>query len=184
MGNGLAASRSSKLWLCCLGFWVLGCGAAVAPEPQSTVAPAPRLTELDALERDFEVSAGQLTAQLRRRELERLPQGSPGQTPVRGESQREPKDPDDERKKKQENAGAPPPAEPKVADASTPVPDYAAVGSPCDLMCRALSSMQRSASGICSLAGEEHERCRTALSRLKLAQEQVSQAGCACVAAR
>ncbi|HYJ07681.1 MAG TPA: hypothetical protein VEX18_01695 [Polyangiaceae bacterium] len=187
MGNGFDASRSLKLWPSCLGLWLLACGAAAAPEPQSTAAPPPRLTELDALERDFEVSSSQLIAQLRRRELERSPQTSspvPGQAPAPAAPRREPKDSDDERKKNQESAGAPPPAEPRAAEPSTPAPDYAAVGSPCDLMCRALSSMQRSAGGICSLAGEEHERCRKARSRLRLAEEQVSNAGCACLETR
>jgi hypothetical protein len=186
MGKGFDASRSLKLWPSCLGLWLLACGAAAAPEPQSTAAP--RLTELDALERDFEVSSSQLIAQLRRRELEGRPQDSPvpGQAPapVPAAPRREPKDLDDERKKNQESAGAPPPAELRAAEPSTPAPDYAAVGSACDLMCRALSSMQRSAGGICSLAGDEHERCRRARSRLKLAEEQVTQAGCACLEAR
>lgn len=185
MGNGFDAPRSCKLWPCCLGLWLLACGAAAAPEPPSTAAPAPRLTELDALERDFEVSSSQLIAQLRRRELEGRRQQSPvpGQATVPAAPRREPKDSDDERKKNQESAGAPPPAEPRASEPSTPGPDYAAVGSPCDLMCRALSSMQRSAGGICSLAGEEHDRCRRARSRLRLAEEQVSQAGCACLEA-
>jgi hypothetical protein len=190
MGNGLDESRSLKLWPSCLGLWLLACGAAAAPEPQSTAAPAPapRLTELDALERDFEVSSSQLMAQLRRRELEASPQSSPvpGQAavPVPAAPRREPKDADDGRKKNQESAGAPLPAEQRAAEGSTPAPDYAAIGSPCDLMCRALSSMQRSAGGICSLAGEEHERCRRARSRLKLAEEQVGRAGCACLETR
>jgi hypothetical protein len=190
MGNGFDASRSLKRWPSCLGLWLLACGAATAPEPPSIPAPAaaPRLTELDALERDFEVSSSQLMAQLRRRELDiaARPQGSPvpGRAPVTAAPRREPKDMADERKKNQGSAGAPPPAEQGAGESSAPGPDYAAIGSPCDLMCRALSSMQRSAAGICSLAGEEDERCRRARSRLKLAEEQVSRAGCACLETR
>lgn len=186
MRSGLDAPRSRKLGLSFLSLLLLACGAAAAPEPQSTSAPAPRLTELDALERDFEVSSTQLAAQLRRRELEGSPQASPapGQAPAPAAPRREAKDQDDERKKNQESAGAPPPAERRAAESSAPGPDYAAVGSPCDLMCRALSSMRRSAAGICSLAGEEHDRCRRARSRLRLAEEQVSHAGCACLEAR
>lgn len=181
--SALDVPRCRKLGLSCLGLLVIACGAAPAPEPQSPRTPAPRLTELDALERDFEVSSMQLVAQLRRRELERRPQesGLPGQAPARAEPPPKPKGQDDAPKKKEENAGAAPTAEQRASDASTPGPDYAAVGSPCDLMCRALSSMQRSAAGICSLAGEANERCRKARSRLELAGQQVSEAGCACL---
>lgn len=184
MRSGLDAPPSHKLGLFCSGLLLLACGAAAAPEPPSTSSPTPRLTELDALERDFEVSATQLTAQLRRRELERHPQesGLPGQAPGRAEPPQKPKDQDDAPNKKRESAGAAPPAEEPASDASAPASDYAAIGSACDLMCRALSSMQRSAAGICSLAGEEHERCLKARSRLKRAEQQVGQAGCACLA--
>lgn len=162
--------RSRALALTCFTLGIGGCGGAAAPAPESTQAGPTRLTELDALERDFDVSAEQLAVQLRRREVEAKP--APGDADKTLE------------KKKEEGAGsatptpAPPPA--PAQNASPAGADYAAIGGPCDLMCRALSSMRRSAGGICSLAGDQHERCRKAQLRLTLSERQVQDAGCAC----
>jgi hypothetical protein len=161
-------SRALALTGACLG--LVACGGAAAPAPQSTQAPAARLTELDALERDFDVSAEQLQVQLRRRE-------SPKDAAD---------DADEAVEKKQEEAAssatpapAPPPA-PSANASATADAEYATIGGPCDLMCRALSSMRRSAGGICSLAGDQHERCLKARSRWELSERQVQQSGCAC----
>jgi hypothetical protein len=164
--------RSRALAVTCgvLGLW--GCGGAAAPAPaqapapESTQATPARLTELDALERDFDVSAQQLAVQLQRREIESKPASEDADKPLE--------------KKKDERAAAATPAPAPAANAGAPGADYAAIGGPCDLMCRALSSMRRSAGGICSLAGNEHERCRKAQLRLSLSEQQVQEAGCAC----
>lgn len=172
----LQALRPRWLALVGAGAWLVACGAGTR-EPQSTSSPALSLTELDELERDFELSAQQLGAQLRRREVAARADVSTKAADRAGAAEakrrREPNDQDD----------ASPSGEERATDASTPAPEHAASGEPCELMCRALSSMQRSANGICSLVGEAHERCRRARSRLQLAERQVTQAGCACAAA-
>lgn len=150
-----------------------GCGAAggSGAEPKSAPAREP-LTELDALQRDFDVSEARLTAQLERQVAE----------PASAQ----------EKKK----AEATPPAEAAPAPKAATAPrdkdradDEAAtgqaqaegsVGSACDLVCRALGSMRRSADGICSLTSEQHERCTTARGRVERAARQVSAAGCLC----
>lgn len=48
-------------------------------------------------------------------------------------------------------------------------------GSPCETACRALASMDRAATHICSLAGDEHERCTNARERVRSATERVRQ---------
>lgn len=53
-------------------------------------------------------------------------------------------------------------------------------GAPCDLGCRALKSMQLSASRICELAGKESTRCQLATQRVARAAERVRAAGCQC----
>ncbi|MCA9646699.1 MAG: hypothetical protein KC492_38695, partial [Myxococcales bacterium] len=53
-------------------------------------------------------------------------------------------------------------------------------GSPCDLACRALHSMERSAERICALAGESSERCQKAKRMVQQATQRVRDAGCGC----
>jgi len=152
------------------------CGAgagAAGPEPSSAPAREP-LTELDALQRDFDTSEARLTAQLER------------QLAAPGAAQ-----------EKKVDAGllaevAPAPA-PKVATVGPSDKDRTGdettaseaqaegtVGSACDLVCRALGSMRRSADGICSLTGEQHQRCSSARGRVERAARQVAGAGCQC----
>lgn len=144
----------------CGGAAVSGSGA------ETTAAPAERapLTELDALQRDFDVSEARLVAQLERRE------GEP--PPVL------------QQKKAEEAAPADAPVAPKAAAPSRDKDDEAAppakVGSVCDLVCRALGSMRRSADGICSLTHEQHERCTAARQRTELSAQRVAAAGCLC----
>lgn len=52
--------------------------------------------------------------------------------------------------------------------------------TPCELMCRALGSMRRSATGICSLTSPSDERCVSAQQRVETAARQVTGAGCSC----
>jgi hypothetical protein len=154
------------------------CGAgagAAGREPSSAPAREP-LTELDALQRDFDTSEARLTAQLER------------QLAAPGTAQ-------------EKKADAGPPAEAAPAPASAPKAATAGprdkdragdettaseaqaegtVGSACDLVCRALGSMRRSADGICSLTGEPHQRCSSARGRVERAARQVAGAGCQC----
>jgi hypothetical protein len=53
-------------------------------------------------------------------------------------------------------------------------------GSRCDRACRALSSMQRSADGICRMSADDDDRCVRAKGRVQQATELVQSAGCAC----
>src|SRR5690606_17429357 len=53
-------------------------------------------------------------------------------------------------------------------------------GAPCDLGCRALKSMQISASRICELAGKDSSRCQRASEMVARAAERVRAAGCLC----
>jgi hypothetical protein len=48
-------------------------------------------------------------------------------------------------------------------------------GSPCETACRALASMDRAASHICVLAGDESDRCTNAKERVRSATERVRQ---------
>lgn len=56
----------------------------------------------------------------------------------------------------------------------------ASVGSTCDLVCRALASMRRSADRICEIVGEKDPRCTQARSRVEHAAQRVAGAGCTC----
>jgi hypothetical protein len=146
------------------------------------------LTELDALEHDLAVSEQRLEVQLVRRQRALADLRS-------GESE------DADSSKKTESAVPRPPEEPAGTDgeeekprrrteasqpSSPPDPAEAPVrtgkvGSPCDMACRALSSMRRSAERICELAGPSDERCARARSRVSAAEERIRQAHCECV---
>ncbi len=141
-----------------------------AETPASAPEPRQPLTELDALQRDFEVSEARLSAQLQRRQAE------PPALPQRKDRAATPAD-----------VAPSPKSAPEPRDKDVPAPEAAddapapgSVGSACDLVCRALASMRRSADGICSLTSEQHERCTGARGRVELASRQVAAAGCQC----
>ncbi len=85
------------------------------------------------------------------------------------------------------SAGPPPapaeaPAQPNTeADeqASSPAPEEESLTG-CDAACRALSSMQRAADGICELAGESDARCTSARQRVGDAKALIEKSGCGC----
>jgi hypothetical protein len=52
--------------------------------------------------------------------------------------------------------------------------------APCDVACRALESMKRSAERICELTDQADARCTGADARVRRGTEQVTRAGCAC----
>jgi hypothetical protein len=176
--------RFGRLALVGLGLWLQACGAAVPPPAATSPEPAAKqrpLTELDALQHDFDVSEQQLTAQLERRQSEVA--SGPALGEAGGEKKAQEGADKDRAAASNASRPAPPPppaAEQKPTTTRAPEADYSPIGAPCDLMCRALSSMMRSADGICGIAGESDSRCVSARLRVKLATEKVSQAGCAC----
>jgi len=50
----------------------------------------------------------------------------------------------------------------------------------CDTACRALGSMERSATYVCRLAGPADARCRNAQDRVKSARAKIDRAACSC----
>lgn len=88
-----------------------------------------------------------------------------------------------------ETAPAPPPAAPEEPGAGSEEPrkkaeasaaEDASVGSTCDLVCKALASMRRSADRICEITGDEDPRCTKARGRVSDAASRVERAGCTC----
>jgi len=69
-----------------------------------------------------------------------------------------------------------------AAGAAAPTsPQYdSASSSPCETACRALASMNRAATHLCYLAGEESESCSNARERLRAATERVRQSCSEC----
>jgi hypothetical protein len=157
---------------------IAGC-AARAPEPAqpSTEAEPSRqpMSELDALEHDLDVAARRLAEQLdkkqrepvtsERRDAEKAPPPPPPPAPPPGSKPR-PEPP----------ADAPGAGEATGSDTEA----SARVGSACDVACRALASMKRSAARICALAGDSHERCVRARAKVAEAERRVSGAACEC----
>jgi hypothetical protein len=165
--------------------------AAATDEAAAPYASSPgtgSLTEMDALEHDLLVSEQNLDAQLARKQkialAERSDQESAGgrfatpppAAPSKGahaaRSERS------ERPASRSPASSPAPAAKPEAG---PEGHGYLVGSPCDIACRALASMRRSAERLCVLAGAEHPRCQQANSRVSAAADRVRQAGCLCV---
>ncbi len=145
------------------------------PEPKA-VAPADlrhiTLTEVDALEHDLAVAEQRLKTQLVRRasyahELDQA------EEPSERERAREP------------SYATPAPTAPptEAAERSARPQSWqpgAQVGSPCDMACRALGSMRRSADGICRIVGQGDDRCSRARERVAQAERRVREAGCRC----
>jgi hypothetical protein len=141
------------------------------------------LTELDALEHDLAVSEQRLEAQLvRRQQALADPRRREGETGAESSKKTEPAEPlaeepaevdgDEEKPRRRDEA----PQQSSQAEART-----GKVGSPCDMACRALSSMRRSAERICELAGADDERCTRARGRVAAAEERIRHAQCECV---
>lgn len=75
-------------------------------------------------------------------------------------------------------AAPPPPAESEATGAAAPAtPPTFEASDPCFTACRALASMERAASHLCGLTGEEDPRCDGAKGRVRNATERV-RAGC------
>lgn len=102
----------------------------------------------------------------------------PGQTMAQGtavaESHPPPPPSGDDRAMKdgdRPTAGAAAPVTPQLDSVSS---------SPCETACRALASMNRAASHICYLAGEDSDSCSNARERLRSATERVRQSCSEC----
>ena len=152
------------------------------PPPPAASEPAEKLetrglTELDALEHDLDQSERFLFAQLERARTE----AEIASAPAADEQWREvpPRPPAPAAGARRKPATAP--AEKAAPKAKEELGER---GSACDLTCRALLSMRRSAGGICELVGQTDTRCQRARERVRAGEERVREAGCACVAPR
>jgi len=145
------------------------------------------LTELESLEHDLQQSEARLDAELARKrrvivaDSMTVPEAPAGSTAV-------------DTSKPADSAGsgaagpasgsrAEPPPRPSAPRPESPAPPGTGDrGSPCDLGCRALASMQRAQARICEIAGPG-PRCQAALDRVRAAVERVRGAGCECLPA-
>lgn len=150
--------------------------ALAAPEPEPAPLPTLNLTELEALEHDLSVSEARLDEELARR-------AAAGEDATESASElpaAEPAEP----QKAADSAGsgqAGGPARPARRPAPKPATgaEPGKLGSPCDLGCRALASMQRAQLRICEIVGP-NERCQRATERVQAAVERVRAGGCEC----
>ena len=173
LGGGCAAVRTQE-------------AQPPAKAPGGTEEERKPLTELDALEHDLAVSEQRLEAQLgrrqraladsRRRESESGVEESKKTEPAEPPPAEEPSEVDSDEEKPRRRDEAPQQSLPQAEAART-----GKVGSPCDMACRALSSMRRSAERICAIAGAEDQRCSRARGRVAAAEERIRHAACECV---
>ena len=181
-------------WLLALALSGHACAQKAAPPPAGAPQAAPSappaasesagdkgktrgLTELDALEHDLDQSERFLFAQLERARTK----AEIARAPAADEEWKEvpPRQPPPTAGARKKPATAPAQqAAPKTSE------ELSARGSACDLSCRALRSMRRSADGICELAGQTDARCQKARERVRVGEERVRGVGCACAAPR
>lgn len=200
-----AGCRDLRAWaaLGCAALLCAACStrpaaAPVAPEDQLE-SPAPlgppaldeaEQSELEALDLDLVQANKHLEEQLQRKrsdyyraDAEVSGEDEPAEVP-------EPSKPEHGGKKNKPRAqgdagggetkpGTTPPA-PEPKDRGARDRPIGLRGSPCDLACRALHSMERSAERICALAGESSERCQKAKRMVQQATQRVRDAGCQC----
>jgi hypothetical protein len=160
-----------------------------APPPAKGAEGRKPLSELDALEHDLSVSEQRLQSQLSRREQALADsRARQGEAKSSKETEPSPAPPEegaagaaDADQRPRPRSGAPAPRSPPEPEPEEPPAKTAKVGSPCDMACRALSSMRRSAERICELAGAADERCARARGRVSAAEERIRRAQCECV---
>jgi hypothetical protein len=185
----------AALFVACGGPQYVPMTTSAPPPAQVPAAPSrQQLTDLDALQYDLELSERRLFAELDRQrafassqpvpdsktkaaeEPPPLPPAPPPAEPARPGKAQSPRKPT--------MAGPPPPEtrerDPDADEAPAP---RAAMGSPCDLACRALASMRRAADGICAITGPSDGRCVAAQERVKVSTAEVERARCVCGAA-
>ena len=148
---------------------------AEAPAPPATEVKAGQghtsLGDIDALEHDLELAERRLVDQLARQRV-----ASTGPRAAKVLDEGPPASGTAAPAKPEAAPVSPAPSETPQADAS----ELAEPGVPCDLACRALGSMRRSAARICEVAGSGDGRCKGALERVGAAETAVHRAGCAC----
>ena len=161
---------------------------APAPAQRQSASPESELdasSELAALEDDLAASERKLLSQLdrRRHEPKQTRQDYPGARSKAPESGGAGAGTADEAPAP---ASQPAQPEPSIGAAEgRPLADgepaeREARGSPCEVACRALSSMQRIAERICALTSETHPRCESARGRVQEAEQRMALGGCAC----
>lgn len=187
---------------------VAGAGALAACGGGAPLAGAPpvaqksgggtrvAVSDLDALEHDLAVAEQRLDHELARRATLKSDDEAAG---LEGATERERATPGTGRLPREQHPTALAPALPEkkarperdgsgeaAAASSSPAPPASSeaqtLGAPCDVACRALGSMRRSADRICGLTGDADARCAEARRRVETAAERVRTAGCACVA--
>ncbi len=181
-------------WLLALALFGHACAQKAVPPPAAAPQPAPSapaaasesagdqrqtrgLTELDALQHDLDQSERFLFAQLERARTE----AEIARAPAADEEWKEvpPRQPPPAAGARKKPATAPAEqAAPKTRE------ELGERGSACDLTCRALLSMRRSAGGICELAGQTDARCQKARERVRVGEERVRGVGCPCATPR
>jgi hypothetical protein len=151
--------------------------SACHAEKQAESPPArksedrPRLTDLDALEHDLAAAEQRLNAQLDKKLALLEDEGGGGADDKAASKKKEPPS--------QGAEAEPEKDEVRAAEQQQSWRD-AELASPCDLACRSLASMKRSATSICAISGEDDPRCERARARVTSAEERVRRAGCAC----
>ena len=143
--------------------------------------PPPKAGEgadIDALERDLSASEQRIEEELLRRE-EALADSRARE----GEADASKKSESEESDKDERPQPGPRDAVPARPSPSAPEPPVRSgtVATPCDIACRALSSMKKSADRICELAGTADERCTRARARVSAAEQRIRRAQCECV---
>jgi hypothetical protein len=137
-----------------------GCGAAAPPAAPTSPGGAgeeaeiERIGDVDELERRLAATERQLEAEL-------------GDVPIAAEE--EPASPQSE---PEPPGAAPEPSGSPRADRQRP--------SACEVACRALGSMRRSADRICQLTSADGPRCSSGRARVARAEHRVARAGCEC----
>ncbi|MCA9631846.1 MAG: hypothetical protein KC766_29535 [Myxococcales bacterium] len=145
-------------------------------------------SELDALDLDLVQANKHLEEQLQRKQTERYRadsrDGAQDATGDPAKPKPQKKHPSGAQGGRAQGGGGGSAEEPEEPDAdknTEPRDEPAGMrGSPCDLACRALHSMERSAERICALAGESSARCIKAKRMVQRASERVREAGCQC----
>ena len=151
--------------------------------PSGTSLGSPARNELDSLEHELAIQEQRVADYLAagRAEFDRRSQGELARDLRKSEASEEPTTLAPQRArpaapKRERGAG---PADPEdTASAETASPEGS--GDACDLACRALSSMRRSADRICAIAGDDDPRCTHARARVEDASSRVARASCAC----
>jgi hypothetical protein len=184
-------SRSLLAALVVVG--AMGCAAsppaqAPATSPERVAPPAedraaPGTSEIDTLEQDLARAEQTLRERLGERELVAVAETQSNEAQPRAD------EPKAQKPGRSETAPAGAPRPVDVAPAANKddlardkkkAEDSRQAG--CELACRAMASMRRSADRICEILSNEHDRCTAARRRVSDAERRISDAKCQCTA--